>query len=1330
MPLLTQGVLAQPARSTQVGCLHELFERQADVRPEQVALVYGDVRLTYEQLDERANQLAHHLRGLGVGPGKLVGLYLHRSEKHVTAILAVLKAGAGYVPIDPIHPAERARHIVTEAGIEVLLTEDSLAARAAAFCQGDILSLDGSAAEIDRAPVERLSREETGVSPSDLCYVLYTSGTTGKPKGVMTEHRNVVRFVAAFNEVVRLDATDRVFHGFSLGFDGSVEEMWMAFSNGATLVVGTSDVVKFGDEVARVFCEEGVTVFSTVPTFLSMIGQDLPTVRLIIVSGEPCPPDLVKKWARTGRRLLNVYGPTETTVNTTAAECLPGKPVTIGRPLRGYQTWVLDENMRPVRPGQPGELYIGGVGVARGYFNQPELTTKQFVPDPFQPGNGRGEPRRLYRTGDLVSATEDGELLFLRRIDHQVKVRGFRIELSEIESVLREHPMVAQAVVNVFDRDGLRELAAWVVARQTKGEQHAFDRDGVLQWLRDRLPPYMVPGYLDLLEEIPALASGKADRSRLPEPRTPLVPSGRTVVGPRNETERKIAETWRKVFQVESISCDADFFLDLAGYSLVAAQVVSLLRAEHGWEVAIRDVYRHPTVQKLAAHLTAPATTPKTAEACESPTRRSSREVFESLSCATRWTCWGLQGLVLGVSYGAASLPFLGLVFLVLAVIGGSLSLTTLLVVLAAVGFLETPARVVLAIALKWLVIGRFRPGSYPVWGFYYFRWWLTTRIQAFSGIGGYAGTPIMSLYYRLMGAKVGRNCLIDTPSCAIFDLVTIGDDTSIGAQTHLLGYHVEDGMLVIGTVEIGSRCFVGTHSALGVNTKMEDDSYLDDLSLLPDGATMKSGEARRGSPAERVEMCLPEVGERSARRRPILFGLAHWIAAGVVGDLLMLASLPPLALVLGAYLFLGLAWAAVTAVLAIPLGVVSFCVIVAGLKALIMRRTKPGVYPVESWVYLRRWTADRLLAASGRIMSTVYTTIYLPPWLRLLGAKIGRRAEISTVTQMTPDLTIIDDESFFADGSMIGGRRLFRGHIQLDWNRIGRRSFVGNNALLPLGASLGDNCLLGVLSAPPGAAGSRTPDGTEWLGSPPFQLPHRKKVGGFDVSQTYKPTLKLYALRCLIDAMRILVPILIGLAAFAAEIGYLVAALKYLPAWATWLTVPVVGTAIALCAALSVVVMKKVVMGTFRPVIKPLWSVYVWLNEALNGAYEAVGAPILAPTLGTPFFAWYLRLMGCKVGKHCFLETTLFSEFDLVEIGDYAALNAGVVVQNHLFEDRIMKSSYLKIGDECSVGNLSVVLYDSQMKRGSSIGSLSLLMKGETLPEETRWLGIPTRQV
>jgi non-ribosomal peptide synthetase-like protein len=581
------------------------------------------------------------------------------------------------------------------------------------------------------------------------------------------------------------------------------------------------------------------------------------------------------------------------------------------------------------------------------------------------------------------------------------------------------------------------------------------------------------------------------------------------------------------------------------------------------------------------------------------------------------------------------------------------------------------------------------------------------------------------------MGAKIGKHCLIDTQLCMIFDLVSIGDESAIGGQSHILGYRVEDGLLKLGTIDIGSRCFVGIHSCLGLNTKMEDDTYLDDQSLLPDGEVMRSGEARRGSPAQPAEVSLPTIGEQSSRRRhPFLFGLLHILAAELVLNLLMLAGLPYLLVMTAAYVYLDTGWAILSLLVTLPFSIVMFCCVVAGLKAIILRRPTPGTYSVESWYYLRKWTSRTLLEVGKFAMYTLYATIYLPPWLRMLGAKIGRGVEVATNCQIPPDMTVIGDDSFCADGCTIGGQRFFRGHVQLAISRIGSRTFVGNSALVPVGANMGDNGLLGVLSITPGSAGSTTPDGTEWLGSPPFHLPHRKAVEGIDVSKTFKPTKLLFSLRAAIDAMRILVPISLGINASVAYVSLITNAYEKLSLPLFVLAVPACATLVAFGLGMAVILIKMLVMGEYHPVVQPLWSRYVWLNEAFTGLYEATAAPILMPMLGTPFVSWYLRRLGCKIGEHCFLETTLFGEFDLVDIGDYASLNLGVVVQNHLFEDRVMKSSFLKIGDNCNVGNMSAILYDSEMCEASSVGALSLLMKSETLPPQSRWIGLPTRQV
>jgi non-ribosomal peptide synthetase-like protein len=1304
-----------------------LFEAKSDQFPSNIAVYFGEESWTYRQLEQRANQLARYLRTQGIGPGSLVGIYFNRSEKPIIAILATLKAGAGYVPIDPATPPERVRQIMTDSNAAALLTDDVLSNVALSIFLGRCINVDCEGETIAAEAMERLSSREIGVSANDLAYVLFTSGTTGHPKGVMIEHRNVVGFITGWNRITQIHPMDRVYQGFSLGFDASVEELWMAFSNGAALVIAPTEVVRVPDEVAKLVKQRQVTVISLVPTFLSLLDAELPTLRIVISGGEPCPNEIVRRWYRPGRRFFNTYGPTETTVDATYLECTPERPVTIGRPLPGYEVYVLDKNLRPVSPGEPGELCIGGVAVARGYLNRDELTCDRFVTDPFR--EAKSNQARLYRSGDLVRLLENGELEFLGRLDRQVKIRGYRIELAEIEAVLHEHPQIQQAVVDVVERQDVKELVAYVVPRPRM--TRSFDRDNVLQLLRKRLPSYMVPVYLEVIDSIPTLSSGKVDRGRLPAPSAPLISSRNATVGPRSALERKIITVWRGQFKLTPISCEDDFFLDLGGHSLLAAEMVSVLRSDYGLTVAIRDVYEYPTVSKLAAHIASVADTDIVNPTTETrPTRRTSREVSESAPRLMRWTCYVLQAVSLVVGYGLVSAPLAMLSQLVLGVIQGTVSLAELIAYTMITGLIALPTAIGISIILKWLIIRRYKPGEYPLWSFYYFRWWLATRVQSISGIAFFTGTPIMSLYYRLMGAKIGKNCILDTSLCVIHDLLTIGDDTCIGSRTQLLGYHVEDGLLKIGSIEIGSRCFIGSHSAIGINTKMGDDCALDDLSLLPDGGVMNAGESQRGSPAEAAEVSLPEFDETAnTSRGPWLAGLLFYLGGVIIVNGLLLAFVLPLLAIAAEFSHFGAIAALVAVYLWVPINVVAFCIASASIKALIMRHPRPGVYSVESLYFLRRWLVELVFRASGRIMYPMYATIYILPWLRLMGAKIGRRAEVAMVGQLVPDLMIIGDESFLADGSTIGGRRFFRGCVQLGISRIGRRTFLGNSSLLPTGTSLGDGSLLGVLSLAPGSTGSSVPDGTEWLGSPPFQLPHRKPVEGFDVSHTYRPTFKLYVLRYFIDAIRILLPFYIGLTGLLLFGAFAAFAFLYLPVWSRFVLLPIVSISIACGAALSVVVVKKLLIGIFKPAVKPLWSVYVWFNEVINGVYETIGAPILTPTMGTPFFSWYLRLLGCKIGKHSFIHTTHFSEFDLVEIGDHVALNFGAVVQNHLFEDRIMKSSYVKIGDECSVANMSVVLYDTEMKCGSSIAPLSLLMKGETLPPHTTWIGIPTRQ-
>jgi amino acid adenylation domain-containing protein len=385
--------------------LHEFFERQVKLRPDHPAVECNGEVLTYSELDAAANRVAMSLRSRGVRSGSLVALCLEKSCGLFAVLLGILKAGAGYVPIDPKSPVARIESILQDANVAAVISEGDLAKRLEFPASPEVLILGKALARSARSA--QVS-EPVVVIPSDTCYVIYTSGSTGRPKGVIIEHRNAVNFVRALRTVYKLSQDDRVYQGFSIAFDASIEEIWGTFSVGGTLVVPSAEIARSTFDAAEFIDSRGITFFSTVPSFLAAMKTELRTVRLLVLGGEVCPPELVNRFAVSGRRMLNTYGPTEATVVATTAECVPGEPVTIGTALPGYVTYVLDEQMRRAKPGESGELYIGGDSIARGYMNQPELTAERFLLNPF--ADQGSEPSRIYRTQDLVRLTENERL--------------------------------------------------------------------------------------------------------------------------------------------------------------------------------------------------------------------------------------------------------------------------------------------------------------------------------------------------------------------------------------------------------------------------------------------------------------------------------------------------------------------------------------------------------------------------------------------------------------------------------------------------------------------------------------------------------------------------------------------------------------------------------------------------------------------------------------------------------------------------------------------------------------------------------------------------------
>jgi non-ribosomal peptide synthetase-like protein len=1325
-PIDTRALYADEAASDPK-LLHQFFELQATVRPAHAAVECASEILTYKQLGRLSNRIAHWLRDRGVGPGAMVGICMEKSCRLYAAILGVLKAGGAYVPIDPKFPIDRIRSIVEDAWIQIVITSGSELDELAAATSITLLTLDAGATQVSRQSRHPLRAGEIGLKPDDPCYVIYTSGSTGKPKGVIIEHRNAVNFVRALKTTYKLGPNDRVYQGFSVAFDASVEEIWAAFARGGTLVIPPDVVARSPFDAREFISTQGITFFSTVPTFLAMMDGDLPSVRLLVVGGEECPGELVSRWA-PGRRMLNTYGPTETTVVATAAECVAGEAVTIGKPLPGYVTRVLGENLEQVPDGETGELYIGGESVARGYVNLPKLNAERFISD--ESVDERGNRLRFFRTHDVVRVTRSGALEFLGRNDQLIKIRGFRVELSEIEAVLTEYPFVRAAVVNVLKHGETVELAAYVVPER---DLHPDDRRRLVELLRRRLPDYMIPRYLDVLDELPTMLSGKVDRKLLPAPQLLLASEDRKAVPPATPLEKTIVESFERCFGVSPIYATDDFFRDLGGHSHIAGRVATDLRAKLGTSrVCVRDFYAHRTARHLAQHLeqTQLIEFPKIGKTDAVANPPAAKE--EVVSIAGRRICAFIQALAVLAFHAVVFGPTLFLVLLAIDVLNGTTDWWRAAQTASTFALFIWPCWLLTSVAVKWIVIGRFRPGRYPLWGSYYLRWWIVDRFQSISWSGMFMGTPLMSLYYRAMGAKVGPNCTISTPFCSAFDLVSIGEGTSIGADTHILGYRVEDGHLILGHVTVGNDCFIGVHCNLGLDVAMENQSLLDDMSMLADGAVVARGQSYRGSPATPGNVRLPAVAAvRESWWRRALFGGLHLGLIYAMGYLLLLAMLPGLGLVYYGFLKFGIGGAVGAAFLALPLSGVWWLLLVVAVKWLAIGRLRPGAYRLTSCTYLRIWFLRYLLDNTRQMLNPIYATMFTPHLLRLLGAKIGRNVEVSTVMHVVPDLVEMNDGSFLADACMVGGPRIHRGWVELAANKVGSRSFVGNSAFAPSGVEIGNNSLVGVLSAPP-ADQTRTPDGTRWLGSPSFELHDSSSCdsGSSDESRTYQPPFGLVLYRGLMELLRMLLPAFFmttSLGVFA----YLIAVCHArFPTPVVYLIAPAITLALSLALIAASAGVKWLLIGTFRPSVKPLWCAYVWRNEIVNGVFESLAANVMSPMLGTPFAAPCLRMMGCKVGRWVYLHTTLFSEFDLVKIGDNAALNLGSTIQTHLFENRVMKADSLEISDGCSIGNMSVVLYGAKMLRGSSLGPMSLLMKGETLAPSTRWHGIPTELV
>ncbi|WP_205862994.1 Pls/PosA family non-ribosomal peptide synthetase [Planosporangium thailandense] len=1314
----------RPPGPRRAGRLHHFFEATCDRMPDKVALEDAGRRMTYRELDERANRLAHLLIGLGIGRGNRVGIVLHRSAQTYVSLLAVLKTGAAFVPIDAGSPRDRVGYIVDDAGLDLLISTTELAAVTVDLAC-PVLSLDRLGAALTRCPATRPRIDEDGDPP---CYVIYTSGSSGRPKGVEVAQSSICNFISVVPDVYDVRPTDRVYQGMTISFDFSMEEIWPTFAVGATLVVGPTDSRRLGSELADFLDDTGVTVFYCVPTLLSTVPRDLPKVRTLIVGGEACPAELVERWSAPGRRILNTYGPTEATVTATWGELRAGRPVTIGRPLPTYEVVLLDDDLAPVPAGAVGEICIGGPGVARGYVGRPDLTADRFVTHPLAPGGGR-----LYRTGDLGRLLDNGEIEYHGRADTQVKIRGYRVELTEIESVLAQVPGIAQAVVDTYEPTaGMVELVGYY---SLSAGTASVDQKRIYDELRAHLPAYMVPAYLEPLAVVPMLPSGKADRKSLPPPKGPRsIGALRAYVAPTNRTEKLLADALAQVLRVELVSIDSHFFDDLGANSLLMAHFCARVRERPELPpVSIRDVYLHPTISSLAAALGDAA--PAAASAAPAPRRPLTR-----VSTPRYLLCGALQLLLFLV---AAYVSAVGVVA-AFQWIWDADDLTSSYLRSVVVTELAFLALCVLPIVAKWTLVGRWKTQEIPIWSLRYLRFWLVKSLIRASPLRTFVGSPIYVLYLRALGAKIGPGVTIFSTSMPVCtDLLTIGAGTVIRKESNFSCYRARDGLIETGPVTLGKDVLIGENTVLDIGVSMGDGAQLGHASALYSSQAVPAGQRWHGSPAQPAEVDYRTVAPaRCGTLRRFCYGtmqLLNRLVLAVPVALLVLnglvARLPMLSRLVDSDEVDLAGWGFYLGLLAVSF-VVFFGGLFIGLVAVLTvprvlnLGIKPGkVYPLYGFHYWLQRTISRL-TNTDVYMTLFGDSSYIVHYLRALGYRMPGLVQTgsnfgSSQRHESPYLSTIGTGTMVSDGLSLMNAEFSSTSFRATPVAVSSNSFFGNVIVYPAAAKLGDNCLLGTKTMVPIDGKIRRDVGL--LGSPPFEIPRSvQRDSSFDhlksgdefrrrLSAKNRYNIATMGLFLFLRWIQFYVTMLIALVAadhLEDQFGDVWVA-------TAMATIVVFGTGYS-------ILIERAATGfrSLTPRFCSIYDPYFWRHERI---WKLLAGDFVMLN-GTPFKGLILRTLGVRVGARLFDDGCGIPEKTLVTIGRDCTLNSTTMIQCHSLEDGTFKSDRTTIGDGCTLGVSAFVHYGVTMGDGVLLDADSFLMKGEEVPAHARWGGNPAR--
>ncbi|MFB7248070.1 amino acid adenylation protein [Streptomyces populi] len=1248
--------------------LVDILDASVRAYPDEPALDDGRRALTYRALAAEVGAMRSRLAEAGVGLGDRVGVRVPSGTNELyVAILGVLAAGAAYVPVDAEDPDERAELVFGEAGVRAVV---------------------GAGHEVTVTGRSGVPAGRPGVEHD--AWIIFTSGSTGRPKGVAVSHRSAAAFVDAeaglFLTEEPIGPGDRVMAGLSVAFDASCEEMWLAWRYGACLVPVPRSQVRSGADLGPWLVEQEITVVSTVPTLAALWEPEtLNEVRLLIFGGEACPPELTQRLVTEGREVWNTYGPTEATVVACAALLTGEEPIRIGLPLNGWELAVVDEAGEPVRMGGSGQLVIGGVGLAR-YLDAEKDAEK------YAPLTSLGW-ERAYRSGDLVKAEPEG-LVFLGRADEQIKLGGRRIELGEVDAALQALPGVAGAAAAVRTaRGGNQLLVGYVVT------QDGWDQAVAVEKLRAELPAALVP-LIAPVEDLPTRTSGKVDRDALPWPLEGLESGGakEELYG----TEAWLAEQWAEVLGVPVRSAGDDFFA-IGGSSLGAAQLTTRLRTRYP-SVAVLDIYQQPVLRKLARHLERSGQDDG-AERVVAPVPLRAKLV-QLLVLVPLFALLGLRWTV--------ALAALGNVLHRFGPYPWAPGASWWLVGAGALVLYSPPGRLAVAAGGARLLLRGVRAGRYPRGGSVHLRLWTAERLAAFSGATSLTGSWL-ERYARALGARIGQD--VDLHSLPpVTGLLKMGRGAAVESEVDLSGYWLDGDRLEIGAVKVGAGAVVGTRSVLFPGSRVGKRAEVAPGSAvtgqIPTGQrwagapAVKLGKAKRAWPGDRPQ--------RGTYWRVMYgatgFGLSVLPVPAAVAALFVARVFVGADAGLGEALR-GAALALVPATLAFGLAYALLLLVAVRLLSLGLRE---GTHPTHSRIGWQAWTVTQLMDRSRETLFPLYAGLITPVWLRLLGMRVGRGAEVSTVLAL-PSLTTVGDGAFLADDTLTAPYELGGGWMRIGRAEIGRRAFLGNSGMTAPGRSVPDGGLVGVLSATP----KKAKKGSSYLGLPPVRLP-RAAQGG-DRSRTYEPPARLLWARGLVELCR-LVPVFCS----AALAVLTVAALCALGPWA-WVFSGTVLLAAGVLGCLVSVVAKWLLVGRHRSGEHPLWSGFVWRNELADTFVEVVAVPWLAGSVpGTPLMTAWLRGLGARIGRGAWVESYWLPESDLVTLGDAATVNRGCVLQTHLFHDRILRTDTVVLREGATLGPGGIVLPGSTVGARSTLGPASLVMAAESVPDDTRWLGNP----